>query len=186
MEAPSAGPEQGLVQTIECPFDSRDAALDRGCRFLLARLWDTGLLWAAFQQLVIGEADVEAGVIHRVGGQRPCGWGCKPGVRDQLPLGALRALAAARGGQESATLPKRVVVVVIVIVPQRRQQRLGLRTDARVLAGRAGAAVAAAVGVAERVEVSRRQRARRHVREGEAAAAAAVAALARPKQSRDV
>lgn len=89
---------------------------------------------------------MKAGVIIGVRCRRPCGSGSEPGVRDQLLLGAL---AAAGGRQERPTLPERVVVVVFVVIPKRRQQRLGLRANARVFAGRAGAAVAAAVAVAE-------------------------------------
>lgn len=128
MENPSTGPE-----TESSANNGVSVAFDRGCRFLLAPLWGTGLLRAAFQQLVFGEADVKAGVVHRVGRRRPWCRRCEPGVRNQLLLGAL---AAAGGGQERPTLPEQiVVVVVVVIVPQRRQQRLGLRANARVLAG---------------------------------------------------
>lgn len=118
MENPSTGPQSGSSAN-----NGVSVAFDGGCRFLLAPLWDTGLLRAAFQQFVFGEADVKASVVHRVRCRRPCGRGCEPAVRDQLLLGAL---AAAGGGQERPTLPKRVIVVVIVVVPQRRQQRLGL------------------------------------------------------------
>lgn len=37
---------------------------------LLAPLWDGGLLLAVFQQLVLREADVKAGVVHWIGGRR--------------------------------------------------------------------------------------------------------------------
>lgn len=37
---------------------------------LLALLWDGELLLAVFQQLVLREADVKAGVIHWIGGRR--------------------------------------------------------------------------------------------------------------------
>lgn len=185
MENPSTGMETG--SSANNGMSVWQSGCWRGCRFLLALLWDTALLRAAFQQLVLGEADVKAGVVHGVRCRRPCGSGSELGVRDQLLLGAL---AAAGGRQERPTLPEWVVVVVFVVVPQRRQQRLGLRANARVLAGRAGAAVAAAVAIAERVKVSGWQWARRYVREGEAAAAAAAAAvggdLACPEQSRDL
>lgn len=73
------------------------------------------------------------------------------------------AVAAAGGRQKGPAVPEEVVVVA-----QGRQQGLGLGADARVLAGRAGAALA----VAEGVEVGGGQRAGGDVGEGEAAAAA--------------
>lgn len=150
---------------------------------LLAPLGDGGFLRAVFEQLVLGETDVKAGVVHWIGGRRVRVRN-EAGLRGQeIPLAPvlLGTLAAAGGRQKRPAVPEQVVVV-----PQRRQQRLGLGTDARVLAGRAGAAL----DVAERVEVGGGQGARGDVREGEAAAAAggrvAAADLPRRVQSCDV
>lgn len=137
----------------------------------LTPLWNIRVFLVALQQLILRKTDVKAGIIH----QRGEGQGVIAGEGRRVGRVGLRrrenrvasllqgAVAAAGGRHKSPPVPKQVVVV-----SQRGQQRLGLGAHARVLAGRAGAALA----VAEGVEIAGRQGAGGDVGEREAAAAA--------------